>query len=77
MLLQLTLPGEAHRAERKTLPLLSTLVGRYSDERSESLSDRDIHPLPEQMDAWLLREWRAAWPDEDLTGIEKELFPPN
>ena len=36
-----------------------------------------IHPLPEEMDDWLLREWRAAWPDEDLTGIEEELFPPN
>lgn len=32
-----------------------------------------IHPLPEEMDEWLIREWRAAWPEEDLTGIEEEL----
>jgi adenosylhomocysteinase len=32
-----------------------------------------IHPLPAEMDAWLLREWRKAWPDEDLDGIGEEL----
>lgn len=32
-----------------------------------------IHPLPEKMDAWLLRTWREHWPDEDLTGIGTEL----
>lgn len=32
-----------------------------------------IHPLPEAMDRWLVSEWRRAWPDEDLSGIEEEL----
>lgn len=32
-----------------------------------------IHPLPEEMDDWLLREWRRSWPDIDLTGIQAEL----
>jgi hypothetical protein len=40
--------------------------------------DRDrwpvgIHPLPAELDAWFIRSWRAAWPDEDLTGIAEEL----
>ena len=32
-----------------------------------------IHPLPEEMDSWVIRSWRAAWPAEDLTGIAEEL----
>jgi adenosylhomocysteinase len=32
-----------------------------------------VHPLPEEMDTWLLKSWRAAWPHENLTGIGDEL----
>jgi adenosylhomocysteinase len=32
-----------------------------------------IHPLPEEIDRWLLESWHALWPDEDLTGVEAEL----
>jgi adenosylhomocysteinase len=32
-----------------------------------------VHPLPAEMDAWVVRSWRTAWPDEDLTGIAEEL----
>jgi adenosylhomocysteinase len=32
-----------------------------------------IHPLPEVMDEWVVRSWRSAWPEEDLTGIAAEL----
>ncbi|MGH2626557.1 MAG: NAD(P)-dependent oxidoreductase, partial [Anaerolineales bacterium] len=32
-----------------------------------------IHPLPPEMDEWLVRTWRAEWPNEDLTGIADEL----
>lgn len=32
-----------------------------------------IHPLPSEMDEWLIRTWRAQWPAEDLTGISEEL----
>ena len=31
------------------------------------------HPLPEDIDLWLLAKWRGLWPDEDLTGIETAL----
>lgn len=32
-----------------------------------------IHPLPEAVDDWVVRTWRSAWPNEDLTGIAAEL----
>lgn len=32
-----------------------------------------IHPLPKAMDEGLISAWRAAWPEEDLTGIADEL----
>jgi adenosylhomocysteinase len=32
-----------------------------------------VHPLPVEMDEWLLKTWRRRWPDEDLTGIGEEL----
>ncbi|MDH5605550.1 MAG: hypothetical protein OEY93_01570 [Anaerolineae bacterium] len=32
-----------------------------------------VHPLPPEMDDWLLENWRAQWPQEDLTGIGEEL----
>ncbi|HMK09723.1 MAG TPA: NAD(P)-dependent oxidoreductase [Anaerolineales bacterium] len=32
-----------------------------------------VHPLPSEMDDWVVRSWRAAWPEEDLTGIAAEL----
>jgi adenosylhomocysteinase len=32
-----------------------------------------IHPLPVEMDDWLLKQWRQSWPDIDLTGIQEEL----
>lgn len=35
-----------------------------------------VHPLPEKMDSWILRTWRAAWPQEDLTGIAEALRLP-
>jgi adenosylhomocysteinase len=35
--------------------------------------ENGVHPLPLEMDAWLLQTWRASWPDEDLTGIGEEL----
>ena len=27
-----------------------------------------IHPLPPSLDAWVVEQWRRAWPEEDLTG---------
>jgi adenosylhomocysteinase len=32
-----------------------------------------IHPLPEDMDAWIIKTWRKSWPEEDLTGIGEDL----
>jgi adenosylhomocysteinase len=32
-----------------------------------------VHPLPAEMDDWLVTEWRRHWPEEDLTGIGEEL----
>lgn len=32
-----------------------------------------VHPLPVEMDRWLVTEWHKAWPDEDLSGIGEEL----
>ncbi len=32
-----------------------------------------IHPLPPSLDAWVIEQWRRAWPQEDLTGIGGEL----
>jgi adenosylhomocysteinase len=32
-----------------------------------------IRPLPQAVDDWVVRTWRAAWPNEDLTGIADEL----
>ncbi len=32
-----------------------------------------IHPLPQEMDEWLVSEWHRHWPEEDLTGIGEEL----
>lgn len=32
-----------------------------------------IHPLPPEMDEWIIQTWRAEWPNEDLTGIADEL----
>lgn len=32
-----------------------------------------VRPLPEAMDDWVVRTWRSAWPNEDLTGIAAEL----
>jgi adenosylhomocysteinase len=32
-----------------------------------------VHPLPQAMDDWVLRTWRAAWPGEDLRGIGDSL----
>lgn len=32
-----------------------------------------IHLLPKAMDDWVIRSWRSAWPDEDLSGIAEEL----
>jgi adenosylhomocysteinase len=32
-----------------------------------------IHPLPPDMDAWVVRTWRQAWPGEDLLGIAADL----
>ena len=32
-----------------------------------------VHPLPAAMDDWVVRSWRAAWPEADLTGIAEEL----
>ncbi|MBN2502592.1 MAG: hypothetical protein JXB38_17560 [Anaerolineales bacterium] len=46
---------------------LETLVQQRAD------LENGIHPLPPEMDAWLLQTWRASWPDEDLTGIGEEL----
>jgi adenosylhomocysteinase len=32
-----------------------------------------IHALPAEIDEWVLRTWRNAWPDEDLGGLAEEL----
>ncbi|OGT28524.1 MAG: hypothetical protein A2Z17_04855 [Gammaproteobacteria bacterium RBG_16_66_13] len=32
-----------------------------------------IHPLPPEMDNWILQTWRNAWPAEDLEGIGPDL----
>jgi adenosylhomocysteinase len=32
-----------------------------------------VRPLPRAMDDWVLRTWRAAWPNEDLRGMGGQL----
>lgn len=32
-----------------------------------------VHPLPADMDEWIVQTWRTHWPEEDLTGIAAQL----
>ena len=32
-----------------------------------------IHPLPKEMDQWIVHSWRAHWPNEDVSTIAMEL----
>lgn len=32
-----------------------------------------VHPLPDPMDRWLIRSWRQANPNENITGIATDL----
>ena len=32
-----------------------------------------LHPLPKSIDNWVIKEWISYWPEEDLSGIEKEI----
>lgn len=33
----------------------------------------EVHPLPQEMDDWIIRTWRALHPDEDLSAIGADL----
>lgn len=54
-------------------PLAAHVLALEAWVREPAAYPPGIHPLPEAMDRWLVREWRRAWPDEDLTGIAEEL----
>ena len=32
-----------------------------------------LHPLPQTIDVWVMKEWMAYWPEEDLSGIAEEI----
>jgi adenosylhomocysteinase len=57
-------------------PLAAHLLALEALLRDPSAWSPGVHPLPAAMDEGLLRAWRAAWPDEDLTGIAEELGLP-
>lgn len=57
-------------------PLAAHLLALEALLRDPGAWPPGVHPLPASMDEWLLREWRAAWPAEDLTGIADELDLP-
>jgi hypothetical protein len=54
-------------------PLAAHLLALEAYVRDPGAYPVGVHPLPAEMDNWLLREWRKAWPDEDLEGIGEEL----
>jgi len=54
-------------------PLAAHLLALEALMTDPGAYDVGVHPLPLEMDRWLLTEWRKAWPDEDLTGIGEEL----
>jgi adenosylhomocysteinase len=54
-------------------PLAAHVLALETLVQNRSGLENGIHPLPSEMDAWLLQTWRASWPDEDLTGIGEEL----
>jgi adenosylhomocysteinase len=54
-------------------PLAAHLLALEALVTNPEAYEAGVHPLPVAMDQWLLREWRQAWPDEDLTGIGEEL----
>lgn len=35
-----------------------------------------VHPLPPEMDQWIIESWHQYWPDEDLRGIAQDLGLP-
>lgn len=54
-------------------PLAAHLLALEALVREPERWPPGVHPLPPAMDEWILRTWRAAWPQEDLTGIAEEL----
>ena len=54
-------------------PLAAHVLALEAWSREPEKFDRGIHPLPVKMDRWVIEQWRAAWPDEDLSGIGEEL----
>jgi len=54
-------------------PLAAHLLALEALVRQPERWTPGVHPLPAEMDAWVVGSWRAAWPDEDLTGIAEEL----
>jgi len=54
-------------------PLAAHLLALEALVRQPDRWPPGVHPLPPEMDAWVIQSWRAAWPDEDLTGIAEEL----
>lgn len=54
-------------------PLAAHVLALEAWARSPQAYAPGIHPLPAEMDRWILSEWRRAWPDENLEGIAEEL----
>jgi adenosylhomocysteinase len=54
-------------------PLAAHLLALEALTRDPDRWPVGVHPLPREMDAWVIGSWRAAWPDEDLTGIAEDL----
>jgi adenosylhomocysteinase len=54
-------------------PLAAHLLALEAYVRDPNAYPIGIHPLPADLDRWLLTEWRKAWPNEDLDGIGQEL----
>jgi hypothetical protein len=54
-------------------PLAAHLLALEAYVRDPNAYPIGIHPLPADLDRWLLTEWRQAWPNEDLDGIGQEL----
>ena len=54
-------------------PLAAHLLALEALVRQPERWPPGVHALPVEMDAWVVHAWRAAWPNEDLTGIGEEL----
>lgn len=54
-------------------PLAAHLLALEAIVTQPSKLEPGIHPLPAEMDEWLIQTWRSYWPDEDLRGIAAQL----